>query len=91
MLTKFALGQIVATPAALSMLRFRNQSAETFLARHAECDWGDLCEEDKKENDDAVKNGNRIMSSYSITPIDKIWIITEHDRSVTTLLCPEDY
>ena len=58
--------------------------------RYQRCDFGDLCEEDKTENEQALKNGNRIFAVYNIGN-EKIWIITEHDRSVTTILLPEEY
>ena len=58
--------------------------------RYQRCDFGDLCEEDKTENEQALKNGNRIFAVYNIGN-EKIWIITEHDRSVTTILFPEEY
>jgi hypothetical protein len=60
------------------------------LQRHAQGDWGDLCPEDKAENEDALKVGNRILSAYTINGT-KIWIITEWDRSVTTILFPSEY
>lgn len=60
------------------------------LERHANQDWGDLDAEDKKTNDDAVKRGGRVLSAYELRG-DKLWIITEADRSVTTLLTPEEY
>jgi hypothetical protein len=60
------------------------------LERHANQDWGDLCAEDKKTNDDAVKHGARVLSCYELRG-DKLWIITEADRSVTTLLTPDEY
>ena len=60
------------------------------LNRHAKCDWGDVCDEDKKANDFALDNKERILSSYEITG-EKIWIITEWDRSVTTVLFPSEY
>ena len=63
----------------------------TSLARHAKGDWGDLCEEDKEENELALKEGNRIFSAYEHPGLPKIWIITEADRSATTILFPEEY
>lgn len=60
------------------------------LERHANQDWGDLCAEDKRENDLAVKHGRRVLSAYELRG-DKLWIITEADRSVTTLLTPDEY
>ena len=62
-----------------------------YLLRHANCDWGSICEEDKKENDESLKNGCRLLSQYELPDKTKIWIITEADRSSTTMLFPEDY
>jgi len=62
-----------------------------YLQRHLNGDWGDLCDEDRRSNDAALKNGDRLFSSYRITPDLKLWIITEWDRSVTTLLLPSEY
>ena len=61
------------------------------LSRHLRGDWGDLCQEDKAENELSLKHGFRLLSSYPITDNDTIWIITEADRSVTTLLLPSEY
>ena len=62
------------------------------MGRHIHCDWGELVEEDKQANDEAVEDGNlRILSAYSIEGLPKIWIITEADRSATTILFPDDY
>jgi hypothetical protein len=62
------------------------------IAKHLNCDWGDLSKYDKNLNDDAVKNGGRILSAYTIGENKvKIWIITEWDRSCTTILLPEEY
>jgi RNA polymerase subunit RPABC4/transcription elongation factor Spt4 len=60
------------------------------LERHANQDWGDVCEEDKKTNDNAVLRGGRVLSSYELRG-DKLWILTEADRSVTTLMTPNEY
>ena len=60
------------------------------LERHASRDWGDLDAEDKRANDAAVKHGGRVLSAYTLRG-DKIWIITEADRSVTTILTPDEY
>jgi hypothetical protein len=83
------LGQSVATPNALAHLTQADISAA--LARHAVGDWGDLCAEDKQVNDQAVVEGSRILSAYQAANGTKFWIITEADRSVTTVLLPEDY
>jgi hypothetical protein len=68
-----------------------NRSPLEFLSRHLRGDWGDLCLEDKTENELSLKHGYRLMSSYPVTQTEKLWIITEADRSVTTLLLPEEY
>lgn len=87
----FPAGQIVATPGALALLDQINRSPLEFLSRHLRGDWGDLCQEDKTENELSLKYGFRLMSSYPLSQTEKLWIITEADRSVTTLLLPEEY
>jgi|TARA_R110000772_G_scaffold266742_1_gene389659 hypothetical protein len=63
-----------------------------YLQRHLNGDWGDLCDDDRRQNDVALKSGeDRLLSSYQVTSDLKLWIITERDRSVTTLLLPEEY
>lgn len=87
----FPLGQIVATPNALDTLaRYGVQPAE-LIDRHVGGDWGELPTEDAKANDAALKNGERLLSSYPLGQGVKVWIITEWDRSATTLLMPDDY
>jgi len=87
----FPAGQIVVTPGALALLDQANKSSLEFLSRHLRGDWGDRCREDKTENELSLKYGFRLMSSYPLTETEKLWIITEADRSVTTLLLPEEY
>jgi len=87
----FELGRIVATPGALQALEAAEQQPAEFLDRHVNGDWGDLDDEDKQENEFSVRNGFRILSAYTTSAGDKIWIITEADRSATTLLLPEEY
>ena len=87
----FTLGAVVATPGALAALDQYATDASTLLARHESGDWGDVPPEDRRENDLSVANGFRILSSYSIGADTRIWIITEADRSVTTLLLPDEY
>ena len=91
LLPKFSLGRIVATPGALEALEEANQNPFEFLERHRAGDWGDLCEEDKSENEFSVRNGFRILSAYRTRNNVTIWVITEADRSVTTLLRPHEY
>jgi hypothetical protein len=88
---RFTLGRIVATPGALRALSEAQQSPAEFLDRHSAGDWGDLEDEDKQENEFSVERGLRILSAYTTRSGDKIWIITEADRSATTLLCPHEY
>lgn len=87
---RFPLGQVVATPGAMALLKLHGANARNFLARHQLGDWGDIKQEDATMNDHAVDNGERIFSAYSVGNY-RIWIITERDRSVTTILLPEDY
>ena len=87
----FNLGLVVATPGALQALEESEQAAIEFLNRHVSGDWGELDEEDRKENELSLKEGFRILSAYHLRNGKKIWIITEADRSVTTLLLPEEY
>ena len=87
----FPLGRILATPGALRALERANQSADEFLARHAVRDWGELDQEDIAENEYSLAHGFRLLSNYRTAAGEKLWIITEADRSVTTLLLPEEY
>ena len=87
----FALGQTLATPGALSALAEAEKEPLELLYRHVTGDWGDLPEEDIEENRLSVEKGFRIFSSYELETGAKVWVITEWDRSVTTILLPEDY
>lgn len=86
---RFALGRTVITRGALAELP--QDEVQTAMARHIRCDWGDVCDEDKQANDDALKHGARLLSSYHTQAGRKFWIITEADRSATTVLLPEEY
>jgi hypothetical protein len=86
----FAPGQIVATPGALAALKKARQQAGEFLTRHVNREWGDLPEEDRKENEYSLEHGFRLLSAYRTNAGDRLWIITEADRSLTLLL-PEEY
>lgn len=88
---KFPLGQIVATHGALDAMRSSGDSAHNLLNRHASGDWGEVCDDDKRLNDDAVHDGERLLSAYRLKGGTKLWIITEADRSVTTYLLPDEY
>lgn len=87
----FPLGQIVATPGALAALAEAGQEPLEFLARHVRGDWGEVPPEDAAENELGLKQGYRLLSAYTLRTGQKLWIITEWDRSATTLLRPEDY
>ena len=91
LLPKFSLGCIVSTPGALEALEEANQNPFEFLERHQAGDWGELCEDDKSENEFSLKNGFRILSAYRTRNNVTIWVITEANRSVTTLLRPHEY
>jgi hypothetical protein len=86
----FNLGQTVATPGALAALEQASISPITLLRRHQRGDWGDLGNEDKQSNDQALSLGDRIFSAYQFDTV-KFWVITEYDRSATTILLPEEY
>jgi hypothetical protein len=84
----FELGEVVATRGALAT--FGVIGCAVLLVRHASGDWGDLCAFDRRQNEQALKEGSRLFSSYD-TPTGRCWVITEADRSVTTVLLPEEY
>jgi hypothetical protein len=88
---RFPLGRTVATPGALEALARAGETPLPYLVRHATGDWGYLDQNDKVENESAVKDGHRILSAYRLADHTRIWIITEADRSVTTILLPEEY
>lgn len=88
----FELGQVVATQGAVSAIEENNIDMLSLLSRHSNGDWGNIPEEDKMENQRSLENGYRILSSYRLNEQgEKLWIITEADRSVTTLLLPDEY
>ncbi|MFN4237856.1 MAG: type I restriction endonuclease subunit M [Vogesella sp.] len=86
----FSLGSVVATRGVFDHLTANLFDAKSFLQRHQYGDWGDVPPEDAAENDFAVKNSLRIFSSYQMAG-KRVWVITEADRSVTTLLFPCEY
>lgn len=88
---RFTLGQIVATPGAIAAMAPSGEKPGQFLRRHAAGDWGDICPEDKILNDEAIEVGARLLSAYRTSLGVRLWIITEADRSVTTILLPEEY
>jgi hypothetical protein len=87
----FPLGRLVSTPGALEAIERAGDAPLPYLARHAKGDWGDLTQEDKAENELALEEGLRILSAYRLADGTRIWVITEADRSATTILLPEEY
>lgn len=87
----FGLGKVFASPAALNALETAKVSHWDLIRRHARGDWGEVNESDRRENYDAMAYGLRILSSYALPTGERVWVITEADRSATTLLLPEDY
>jgi hypothetical protein len=90
-IARFPLGRIVATPGALAALEEAGESPGTFLKRHVTGDWGEVDEHDRQENEFSVAHGFRLLSAYTVTNGTKLWIITEADRSATTILLPSEY
>ncbi len=86
---RFPIGRLVATSNALAQIT--PADIATGLKRHVQGDWGDLDPDDKAANDTALVDGSRLLSAYHAADGTKFWIITEADRSATTVLLPEDY
>jgi hypothetical protein len=84
------LGRVLTTPLALKTILGAGGDPCTYVARHASGDWGDLCASDRRENRLALRHGRRVLSSYAVGE-GRVWVITEADRSVTTILLPEEY
>ena len=87
----FPMGQLLSTPGALTALEEAGQNALELLSRHVRGDWGTVCREDARANDQALIHGERLLSAYVLKTNVKIWIITESDRSATTILLPDEY
>jgi len=85
------LGRIVATPGALDCLERHAANAAALLWRHQHGDWGELSPEDWQQNDRSATQGMRVLSNYPLASHERLWVITEADRSVTTLLLPSEY
>jgi hypothetical protein len=88
---KFSLGQTVATPGALAALAEAEQNPAFFIDRHVTGDWGEIDADDRQANDDALLHGERLLSAYRTLKGEKLWIITEADRSSTCILLPDEY
>ena len=87
----FAIGALCSTPGALAALEQANVAGVILLMWHATGDWGEMDEDDRRANELAVAEGSRVFSSYTLATGAKVWVITEADRSSTTLLLPEEY
>ena len=87
----FQLGRVVATQGALAACLRSGDMPADFVRRHERGDWGAICPEDWLKNDAALKSGLRIVSAFDLKDGERIWIITEADRSATTLLLPDEY
>ncbi len=88
---RFPLGQLVMTPGADEAMTEAGHIPPEFLLRHKNADWGELDEFDKQQNDLALLHGSRLLSAYHTRLAAKLWVITEADRSATTLLLPDEY
>lgn len=89
---KFPLGQVVATPGALELLGRAGVNPASLLSRHVRGDWGLVGREDAQANEHALRTGARLLSVYEVgEPPERVWIITEADRSSTCLLRPDEY
>ncbi len=88
---KFKIGRLVITPGALAAITDSDENPWHFVVRHMAGTWGEVDLEDKQLNDQAVEDGSRILSAYKTAQGRKIWVITEADRSGTTILLPEEY
>jgi hypothetical protein len=89
--TRFALGQTYVTPGAEDALMIAGQTGIEFLRRHMSNDWGELSDDDARENELSLKEGFRLLSAYQTAKGQKLWINTEADRSATTILLPSEY
>jgi len=88
---RFELGQTVATPGALDAIKATGEEVRLFIFRHEHGDWGSVSQGDAWSNDEDLVNGQRLLSQYRLSDDTRIWIITEWDRSVTTVLLPSEY
>jgi hypothetical protein len=86
-----SLGQVVATPGALHAFASAEAEYLPYLMRHARGDWGEVCPDDARANDEASERDERLLSAYRLRGGTKVWIITEADRSSTCILLPEEY
>lgn len=91
MASKFSLGQVCCTPGAARTLDDAGVSVFSLLRQHQAGDWGEMDAEDWQSNEDALEGSGRLFSAYVLPTGEKVWVITEWDRSLTTLLLPDEY
>lgn len=95
MTKRFDIGELYVTRGVEDVIikhdKFLDFINDAFCNKYIMCDWGDTCQEDSKSNDEAIKNGERILAVYKYNERLIIWIITEADRSRTTILFPHEY
>ncbi|MEF8758333.1 MAG: hypothetical protein V5B36_00975 [Candidatus Accumulibacter sp. UW25] len=89
-MANFNVGQLYGTPGAMAHLEKNKVNYFLLFGRHISCDWGDLDEQDKQANEDALKNGGRLFSAYQVAD-ETVYVITEADRSCTTMLLADEY
>ena len=87
----FKLGQIMATPGALAAMEEAGQAAWELVSRHVQGDWGEVGAEDAEANARSVEDGSRILSAYHLKTGERLWVLTEADRSSTCILLPDEY
>jgi hypothetical protein len=87
----FSLGQVCLTNGAEALMSEGKLDVNNLINRHISGDWSDMCEDDQFENQHAVACGDRIFSSFKLSDSQNVWVITESDRSVTTILLPDEY
>ena len=88
---RFAVGRVVATPGAMDALQAAGVDALALLARHVTGDWGDVDAQDAQENEFSIGRHLRILSAYALPDGARVWVLTEADRSMTTILLPGEY
>lgn len=88
---QFQLGQVVATPGAIEVLAEAQVTAGELLSKHVSGDFGEVDADDWQSNVDAIKEGDRVLSAYTLVTGERLWIITEADRSSTCILRPDEY
>jgi len=87
----FELGRMAATQGAFAAIERANQDVVDFFSRHVTGDWGEVSQEDRVENEVSLLNGYRLFSAYRTRLGERVWVLTEADRSLTTILLPEEY